>query len=693
MIPRQSSLAVSGTPIKRLGDLGSFFRFLRLPSAASILYQSPSPAVLAAALHKGLNTLTTRHLKVGVRDEMTLPAQRRYIMPIDFTAVEQAYYDSVWQSALGTLGMDHNGAPLRGDWQLDEVTMRNQLLLLRQACTHPQIAGRVLGSGALAEGNLRSIGEVLIFMRDQASSTLAAQRNQWAQRVIDRAVYQLQDKQGVEQRAVALAALEGLVTTLQSFCAGTRDELKRAKRVGPGYSFKADDDADDGSSSSSPSPDPINPPDVEKARERSARRQARSTHLVTVAQRHRAATEVLARATHWLGNIRYRINEGREQGKDEDAALKAAEEEAYQAAEALRQELLKEAKDHVDRRAEATRKIHVKFNLNDMGEDVQSFEHYGHHTAEIVAQIKERLTLLDKNAALLMQWRETAIEQLYTPVNRDVSEENADDDQYAEALDTQHKVEVMLEMYRPLLAERQRILTWEVAVGATDRPSGFKELELAVEASKRSSRQAMLRGEISREDFDADHDGFSALNEVDAAKLKHFRQLDADKRKASLIALSEMTSLRELLDRLRGISDMASSFELEIARTATAGLRAVLKHQNTILEGLRRELDGFARLFNQRAEYFKQLQALSDALVDLPVAADQIDAKLTKVTSEIDATSTKMMQSESRLRYLDHLGKIEEEGLDEEARKCIICTDEIQIGILTAVCGHIVCQR
>lgn len=694
MIPRQSSLAVSGTPIKRLEDLGSFFRFLRLPDAASILYKSPAPAVLAPALHEGLNALTTRHLKSGVRDEMTLPPQHRYIMPIDFAPVEQAYYDEVWQSALASLGMDSSGAPLRGDWQLDEAAMRSHLLLLRQACTHPQIAGRVLGSGTLAEGNLRSITEVLVFMKDKAAANLAIERNHWGQRVIDRAVTQLQGPQDEGGRQVVLATLEGLVKTLQSFCETTRHEVQLAKRVGPGYAFKDDEIESEDSRSRSPagSSDDADA-DAGEAREQTAKRQARSMHLIVLAQRNRSAIEVLARATHWMGNVCYQLNDRRPEGLEEDASLKQKEDDAYKAAEALRQELLKEAKDQVDRRAESTKKTQIKASLNEMSEDQAAFEHYGIQTADIVAQIKERFALLDKNAALLMEWRKSVLECLYAPVNRDVSEENADDDQYAEALDTQHKAEVVLELYRPLLAERQRILTYEVAVGSMDKPAGFKELELAVEAAKRTRRQAMLRGEISKEEFDADHDGLSVLSEVDSTKLQQFRELEAAKADVSLRSLSEMVSLKDLMDRLRGISDSASATELAIARKATTSLRAALKHQNGILESLRRELDGFAKLFNQRAEYFKQLQVLSDALVDLPVAEDQVEAKVARLTKEVDTAATKMTQSESRVRYLEHLGKIQEDDIDEAARKCVVCTDEIVIGILAAGCGHVVCQR
>lgn len=145
--------------------------------------------------------------------------------------------------------------------------------------------------------------------------------------------------------------------------------------------------------------------------------------------------------------------------------------------------------------------------------------------------------------------------------------------------------------------------------------------------------------------------------------------------------------LRKLIDD--GLSDREEAIVLE----GQSQLRAVVKHQNTVLEGLRRELEAFARIFNLRAEYFKQLQALSDALVDIDVAEGKKSTMLREMEMERDAALTTASKQESRLRYLEYLGKMEAEGLDEEARKCIICTDEISIGLLLASCGHIVCQK
>ena len=110
---------------------------------------------------------------------------------------------------------------------------------------------------------------------------------------------------------------------------------------------------------------------------------------------------------------------------------------------------------------------------------------------------------------------------------------------------------------------------------AKECESGREENEEVRENEDREVRKDE-DGEISKEEFDADHDGLSVLSEVDATKLQQFRDLEAAKAAVSLRSLSEMVSLKDLMDRLRGISDSASATELAIARKATTSLRAAL---------------------------------------------------------------------------------------------------------------------
>lgn len=153
--------------------------------------------------------------------------------------------------------------------------------------------------------------------------------------------------------------------------------------------------------------------------------------------------------------------------------------------------------------------------------------------------------------------------------------------------------------------------------------------------------------------------------------------------------------LRELPERLRGVPDRTDSRrEIETAKASTSQLRALMKRQGLLLDLLRRELDAFAKLlFNWWAEYFRQLHALSDALIDLPSGERSFDNSVAELSIKIDAVTAKINQLKSRLRYLNHLEKMEEQCLGEEARRCAISTEDIIFGILMARCGHLVCQK
>ena len=120
-------------------------------------------AELAPYVCELLANVGIRHTKAQVAHEMVLPPQTRFLVPVDFTHVETAFYRDVWQASLAALNLDADGAPMSDTWVLDTGILRSQLLRLRQACTHPQVAmrgGHVLGAAdpSNASGGSASAG-------------------------------------------------------------------------------------------------------------------------------------------------------------------------------------------------------------------------------------------------------------------------------------------------------------------------------------------------------------------------------------------------------------------------------------------------------------------------------------------------------------------------------------------------------
>jgi E3 ubiquitin-protein ligase SHPRH len=110
LIPRQFSFAVTSTPLKaRIEDLQGLLAFLRIEpfassrsSLARLLEEVPSfvrgtsnygycmcCGVLTLLLYTVCESLGARTLKAEVEHELVIPDQSRFVVPVDFSAVEK----------------------------------------------------------------------------------------------------------------------------------------------------------------------------------------------------------------------------------------------------------------------------------------------------------------------------------------------------------------------------------------------------------------------------------------------------------------------------------------------------------------------------------------------------------------------------------------------------------------------------
>lgn len=110
-----------------------------------------------------------RTMKQAVKDELTIPPQTRYLVPIELGRVERHFYDQALDAALLDLGMDARGVVATENWEADVARLRHWLRRLRGLCTHPQVGE--LAVNAIDKlhkpGVLKSMSEVLEMMREQ----------------------------------------------------------------------------------------------------------------------------------------------------------------------------------------------------------------------------------------------------------------------------------------------------------------------------------------------------------------------------------------------------------------------------------------------------------------------------------------------------------------------------------------------
>jgi E3 ubiquitin-protein ligase SHPRH len=126
-----------------------------------------------------------RTTKVSVKNELTIPEQTRYLVPVELGKIERQVlgitlpvevfshyyfqvYDQTFERALEELGLDARGVAASEGWEVDVALLRSWMRKLRGIATHPQVGQLFNQADKLHKrGVLKSIGEVLEGMCEQ----------------------------------------------------------------------------------------------------------------------------------------------------------------------------------------------------------------------------------------------------------------------------------------------------------------------------------------------------------------------------------------------------------------------------------------------------------------------------------------------------------------------------------------------
>lgn len=151
LIPRQNSLAVSGTPAKTdIKDLMGSLKFLRVPVLLHEprLWHRMQQAPMRPAFDNLFQSIAVRTTKKEVSGEFNLPHQTRFVIPIELSEIEMHYYNDTLERQRILLGLPPDpNEPRPEDWYLDTVLFRSCLQNLRQICTHIQVGQMAGGPG------------------------------------------------------------------------------------------------------------------------------------------------------------------------------------------------------------------------------------------------------------------------------------------------------------------------------------------------------------------------------------------------------------------------------------------------------------------------------------------------------------------------------------------------------------------
>ncbi|ELR01965.1 hypothetical protein VC83_02938 [Pseudogymnoascus destructans] len=699
MVPRVNSWGVTGTPVKKdVEDLFGLLKFIRyepfgiLPWTWAALLRNPP------AFQSVFQRIALRHTKSIVRDELQLPPQKRYVITMPFTPVEEQHYQSLFQKMCDECGVDLQGGSLADDWDPTRIRtmerMRAWLSRLRQSALHPEIGvknRRVLGR---KDGPLRTVGEVLETMLEQTELSIRGDQRTLHLTRLKRG-QTLENSPRVKEALKiwkrVLADTNAAVSVCREQLQSEIDSPKGNMALGGGPLLN-DDEISSGDNSDIDDREPG----------------AESTLRVgALRNRLNAALEIQHIAVFFCANAYFQIKSNEEMTKpdsEEFMEFEKLEAEGYQQAKMIRQEILKEIfrkntkpMERLAEKASSEDFLSIpEFHINTQKGGIES--------TILLEQLDGLAAALDAQANQLDEWRETTIQNLLRPLVDEEGVIEMTGEEYLQSTELQQEIVIYVLALRAVIEDRHDALTGqenqlvkhEVQVAIKQAKDNIEQAE-AEQAEAIVDQAEAEQAEAVVEQAETDVEADIELAKAGKWSLPQ-RTLDLLQARAELKPPKAMGSVKGILSELRTLSSQLrmdatkgssrAANELVIIERNMAIVRPHLEKQLKAVTALRQEIDEFTSLMNLRVEYYRQLQQISDMVLplgedsppDLPISLLETEQKL----------AAKIATTSSKLRYLVHLK--EESKEDAEGKDCLICTAPFENGSLT-VCGHIFCKE
>jgi E3 ubiquitin-protein ligase SHPRH len=661
-IPRIHSWAVSGTPLRKdVSDLHGLLIFLRFKPLDEDARLWNHVVMNHRHIFRSIfGDIALRHTKSLIRDELHLPAQKRVVITMPFTAVEHQHYDNVFTEMCDELELQADGSPKNELWDPESTgtveAMRRWLVRMRQTCLHPQVGGRnrkALGRGQ-GQAPLRTVAEVLEVMIDQ---------NETATRIDERAALltQLQrahvlgNNRGDEHRSQK--ALEIYRSAMEKSGVMVKEARQRLENAQAGQGKLGDESATDNEESSNEST-----PLLGNLR----------TGLRTALEIQHVCTFFAATACYQV-----KVNEALTQPESEEfQQLEARETKLYETAKAIRREILQDS----SRKAESLmRKIkeleskgmHAKLptiqDLKDLG---------GIENRRIIDKSDELFDLIREQSSVILEWRTKMAEFLTKPlVDEDDVGNEITGEEYEESTKQQDELYVYFDAFKAVQADLNTFITGEDAV------------LIDVEAK---TLTRLARRTLDPEDVDE----LLAPCHAPERLLALFETRDKFRSRKE-----EVGSVRGLIREARGLLDsmqwsggnVRAGTEAGILQQHIAALQLVFNNFTKAIAGLEKDIDIFRLTQNQRLQFYRQLQEVSDAVAPYKEDLDeQLDLHaLELIMTREEQQNTSLAHLRTKHRFLLHL---RDESGAEGPRICVICQCSFENGVLT-VCGHQYCKE
>ncbi|KAK3956499.1 SNF2 family N-terminal domain-containing protein [Pseudoneurospora amorphoporcata] len=655
-IPRIHAWAITGTPVKDeiQKDLRGLLNFLRVEP-----YASDKDAWKALMFDKErfkrlFGCITMRHTKSMVRGEISIPPQKRHVITMPFSAVEEQHYRTVFGELVNNCGLDVEGNPIQEDWDPEDPaiqqSMRTALDCLRQLTLHPEVGNRNRRALGKKTGRpMRTVAEVLDAMLEQSDGAIRSDQRSLLLMQLKRG----QILAGMDRLQDALNIWEDVHAKSTDMVAECRKnleaELSKTPVVSPGAGEESESDDDEDTVSGA----------------KDARRRLRN------------ALEVQHMAVFLCANGYYSIKSDVQltvPDSDEFKRLDKLESEGYDLAKVIRKEILQESYGKARKLMDKLEECREKQDFAVIPA-VNIPKESGVECSNIVIALEGIYEALDKQAEKLDEWREHVIQLLLKPlVDEDNTDVEATGQEYEESTKLQDEILAYVQVLKAAIADRQAVISAQ--------RNGLIEHEVGVMLN-------MARGDMEVEEGQEPPESAKRILELFA-----FRQSI----KPKFTEGDGHTSLKGIISKLRALmtdlrhqeasGSKRARLELALAEKLFKSTQAQHADQGKAAAAMEIEVEKFTDILNARLDFYRQLQQVSDSVEEYTGATNE--EALQRAINEEERLKTKVATAQSKHRYLLHLKK--KDASSEEERMCVICQCSFSIGVLT-VCGHQFCKE
>jgi E3 ubiquitin-protein ligase SHPRH len=656
IIPRCNAWAVSGTPLRKdIQDLRGLLIFLRCDAFTN--NKAVWDRLDKASFRAIFNQIALRHTKDQIREELRLPPQKRVVLTVPFTTIEEQNYDNMIRQMCDACWLTPEGHPLdegRDASHPDIVErMREWLVRLRQTCLHAHVGRKNRKALGAKNGALRTVHEVLEVMIEQNDSS-------WKSETREMILHQIKlghikafagDVDDRAQSALpfyqeALKETQIYVHACRVELAAEQEKLGRTTDLSEQQHSEADDDKDD-------------------EKENLGR-------IPAIRKALRSFLEVEHMCHFFIATTFHQIKETDKTMQSQDVErFEKLEYDWYQTAKLIRRELLQDVKARAQRQMSKIESRKPLPNLPRI-DDLPDFG--GIESRQVLDTMDNLCDFLNAQADQIQIWRMKVVDIL---LMRLVDDDDDDDqettgEEYDESLKAQDELYVYIMALRTLIADRNA-----ATHGLQDT---LVEHELRA-AEKQASGKGAEDGKESR--------GHAPELVIEVAQTR--RKLQAMLAGGSLKGVvANVRSLTTAIQWRADGGDSRAAAELQVLQKHIVRIQYIVTQQAKTITELEKEQEGFRACMNQRLEYYRQFQHISDTVEKYKQELDATfdEREFTNCTKLHHRKKEIVAGLKTKHTYLTHLRT---ENQEEAGVECIICQDLIEIGVLTS-CGHKYCK-